>query len=283
MVLESLINPFKAEKTPREMFFIGLIYASIAIFLSIWIFKEYSSLVMVFLTVFVSVPIMYKTMRFEELKVTQLEGEALLLKEHSKAIRFFVYLFMGFVIAFSIWYIFLPPALVETVFSVQTQTIQAINAQISGSATSIAHTFSQIFLNNVKVLLFSIFFAFFYGAGAIFILTWNASVISAAIGNFIRTNLAFSAQAIGLAKVWTYFHVFSLGLLRYFLHGIPEIAAYFMGGLAGGIISVAVIRHDFLNDNFKKIVFDSLDLIVLAIFTLFIAALIEVFITPLLF
>ena len=133
------------------------------------------------------------------------------------------------------------------------------------------------------MLLFSLFFAFFYGAGAIFILTWNASVISAAIGNFIRTNIALAAKTTGLMTAWNYFHIFALGLMRYFIHGIPEILAYFMGGLAGGIISVAVIRHHLSTEKSKKILLDSMDLIVLAIFVLFIAALIEVFITPLLF
>ncbi len=275
MVLESIMSPLKAEKHPREMFFIGLIYSSIAIFLSIWIFKDYSSLVMVFLTVNVTVPIMYHTMKLEEKKSMEIKSETLLLKEHSRAISFFVYMFIGFVIAFSLWYIFLPPNLVNTVFSVQEQTIKAINAKlISGSAINLLNTFGQIFFNNVKVLLFSIFFAFFFGAGAIFILTWNASVISAALGNFIRNNLAYSANTVGFSKIWAYFHVFSLGLLRYFIHGIPEIAAYFMGGLAGGIISVAVIRHHLSDDRFKKIIFDSLDLVILAIFMLFIAVLI---------
>ncbi len=284
MVLESLMNPFKAERHPKEMFFVGLIYASIGVFLSIWIFKDYSSLVMVFLTVTAAVPIMYRTMKIEEKKDMQLNVEEFfLLKEHWPALSFFVYMFMGFVIAFSLWYIFLPPSLVSVVFNVQTRTIEAINAQITGNFISASNIFMQIFFNNVKVLLFSVFFAFFYGAGAIFILTWNASVISAAIGNFIRTNIALTAEAAGLTRVWNYFHIFALGLLRYFVHGIPEILAYFMGGLAGGIISVAVIKHHLSTEKSKKVLLDSIDLIVLAIFVLFIAALIEVFITPLLF
>ncbi len=56
-----------------------------------------------------------------------------------------------------------------------------------------------------------------------------------------------------------------------------------MGGLAGGIISVAVIKHHLSTEKSKKVLLDSIDLVVLAVFVLFIAALIEVFITPLLF
>jgi len=63
MVLESLMSPLKAEKHPIEMFFFGLLFASIAMFLSLWIFKDQVSLVMVFLTVMIAVPLMYLTIK----------------------------------------------------------------------------------------------------------------------------------------------------------------------------------------------------------------------------
>ena len=53
--------------------------------------------------------------------------------------------------------------------------------------------------------------------------------------------------------------------------------------LAGGIISVAVINHDLAGKNFKRIMNDSLILTVLAVLVLFIAALLEVYLTPALF
>jgi len=71
--------------------------------------------------------------------------------------------------------------------------------------------------------------------------------------------------------------------MRYIVHGIPEITAYFVAGLAGGIISVAVIRHDFGTDKFRKILMDSVDLIVIAILLLVFSAIVEVFVTPRLF
>ena len=69
MVLESFISPEGAERRPFELFFIGFFYASVAVLLSIWIFKQHSSLVMVFLTVFACIPLMYNTMKQEE-KIT---------------------------------------------------------------------------------------------------------------------------------------------------------------------------------------------------------------------
>jgi uncharacterized membrane protein SpoIIM required for sporulation len=282
VVIESLINPSKAEGHPLEMFVIGVVYSSIAVFLSLWIFKDYASLVMVFLTVLASVPLIYNVIRIEEEKDSNSESEKFLLKEHSKAVLIFVFLFLGNLASFSFWYTVLPEGIVNSLFAVQTETIRSINSGVVG--LSIGSDFlMQIFSNNIKVMIFCILFSFLFGAGAIFILTWNASVIAAAIGSFVRGNLHSYTNAVGLDKFTGYFSAGSSGVLRYMVHGIPEIAAYFVAGLAGGIISVAVIRHDFGTDKFKKILMDSVDLIVISILILVVAAVIEVFVTPRLF
>ena len=57
--------------------------------------------------------------------------------------------------------------------------------------------------------------------------------------------------------------------------------AYFMAGLAGGIISVAVINHDIKSEKFKHILLDSVDLSAGAVVILVLAALLEVFVSPL--
>lgn len=282
MVLESIITPLKAEKTPGRLFFIGFMYSTVGLFLSLWVFEEHASLVMVFLTVFACVPLLYSTMKLEEEKDIKIENEGTLLKEHSKAISFLIMLFFGMIIAFSLWYTLLPAPITNSLFKVQTQMIVNLNQQVTGSVANIT-LFSKIFLNNLKVMIFCILFSFLYGAGAIFILTWNASVIGVAIGNFIRTHISTYSAQFGLGNISSYFYAASIGLFRYSLHGIPEILAYFIAGLAGGIISVAIIRHNYTTKSFERILLDSSDLILAAIAVLFIAALIEVYITPLFF
>lgn len=282
MVLESIINPLIAERKPWQLLFIGFMYSTIGLFLSLWIFEEHASLVMVFLTVFACVPLLYATMKFEEEKDIKMENEGRLLKEHSKAISFLILLFAGMVIAFSLWYTVLPSAVMQNVFKIQAQMITSLNQQVTGNLASMT-LFTKIFVNNIKVLIFCILFSFIYGAGAIFILTWNASVIGVAIGNFIRTHISTYASEFGVGNVATYFYAASMGILRYSLHGIPEILAYFIAGLAGGIISVAVIRHNSGTKSFERILLDSSDLILIAISILFCAAVIEVYITPLFF
>jgi uncharacterized membrane protein SpoIIM required for sporulation len=285
MVLEMLTNPKRAERRPWEMFFIGLLYASIAVFLSNWIFQKYASLVMVFLTILAPLLLVQNTLKLEEEKDKDISSELILLKEHSKALSYFMFLFLGFVIAYTFWYMVLPSHMISNLFGTQIETIEAINSlsrahlSFSGAPTLL----SQIFLNNSKVLFFCLLFAFFYGAGSIFILAWNASVVGAAMGSFMRTNLAAIARDVGFVGVSHYFSTFSLSLFRYFTHGFFEILAYFMAALGGGIISIAIARHEFGTEEFKHIAMDSLDLIVLAVFLLFFAALVEVYVTPLLF
>jgi len=287
MVIESIINPVKAEKKPWVLFFIGFFYCSIALLLSLWVFERYASLVTVFLTVLALSPLFYFTIKYEEKKDILISSELSLLKEHWKAIEFLIFLFIGISLAITFWYTIIPDKYSQSLFGIQQQTITDINSQIAAKATgnAVSHfgIMMKILSNNIKVLLFTMIFALIYGIGAIFILTWNASVIGVAIGNFIKGQISHVASTIGLVSVSAYMQATSFGILRYFTHGLLEIAAYFIAGLAGGIISIAIIRKDFYSKNFEKILIDTLDMLVIAFAILIIAAFVEVYITPKIF
>ncbi|MBR9703225.1 hypothetical protein GOV10_04255 [Candidatus Woesearchaeota archaeon] len=283
MVLESIISPHKAEQKPAIMLLLGFIYATVGVFLSLMVFRTHSSMIMVFLAAMASIPLIYNMIIMEEEKDLQGMGEGWLLKEHAKALSVFIWLFIGMTIAFSLWYSVLSPETVSVLFQSQSDTINSINGRATGFVGSQFESFSSIFLNNVRVLVFCILFSFLYGSGAIFILSWNASVIGAAMGNIIRTELASIATNIGSPTIIHYFQIGTYSLFRYVIHGIPEILAYFMAGLAGGIISIAAIRHDFGTKKFEHILLDSADLLLLALVTVFIAGVLEVWITPLIF
>lgn len=278
MVLELLINPRRAERNPWEMALIGFVYVSVAIVLSMWVFREQTGLVMVFLTVLACTHLIHGTISYEEKKDLGEKREVLLLKEHSKALAFFMFLFIGMVVAFSLWYIILPHNVASDVFGMQMNAISAVN----GKVTNIGF-FGAVLLNNMKVLFFCVLFAFFYGSGAVFILAWNASVVGTAIGNFVRNEIALLAQSAGLVNVSSYFSIYSIGLMRYMTHGVLEILAYFTAALGAGIISIALARHEFGSKKFYHVLADSADLLMLSIALLIAAALVEAYVTPLLF
>ncbi len=279
MVLESLFNPFAMKKRPWEMFFVGLLYSWIALFISFLVFREFSGLLMIFFIIFASLPLLYNVIKKEEEIDLKLESEWKILKEHSKVIIFFLYLFLGILIGLILAYILLPNSMVESIFQIQASAIQDINNSVSGGVTSFS-LFKAIFLNNLKVLFFCLVFSFLYGMGAIFILTWNASVVATAVGNLIKTKIAALSSGFGLATLANYFSIGAFSFMRYMTHGIIEIAAYFVAGLAGSIISVAVIRHNLENE---RVLYDSLDLVFISLGILLFAALVEVYITPVLF
>ena len=268
MVFESLISPTTAERKPYEMFFIGVLYSCIAVVASLLLFTDHVSMMIVFFTVLMCSRIMYKTIQIEEKKDFVYSSERRLLKEHSRALALFTFLFLGITVCFSLWYIFLPAETTSTIFASQEASITSI----TGNAINPGYLLKDIFFNNLRLLCICIVFALMFGFGAIFILAWNASVMGVVIGSFVK-------NAIG----GNYFAAYSLGLLRYLTHGIPEIIAYFTAGLGTGIISIAIIRHDYKSKKFKHVLMDSAGLIGISIIILGIAALIEVFVTPIFF
>lgn len=284
-MLEMILNPKRSERRPWELFFVGLFYASLSIVLATWIFSsdlvlmKYSGVFIVTFAVMFSMPYIYYTIRIEEEKDREIENSYKLLREHSKAIHCFLWLFLGFIIAFSVLYIAMGStdnykAQIETYCAInQPDNYESCTQQhgvepgtITGNATK-GQMFGGIFTNNLYVLIFAIIFSLIFGAGGIFILAWNASVISAAM-------VIFAKQDIFTLPV---------SLARYMIHGVPEIAAYFVGTLAGGIIGISIIRREYKTEKFWNILHDSLLLIISAIIILLIAAFVEVYITPRLF
>ena len=223
---------------------------------------------------------MYFIIKQEEKEDEEVEGFFGIWKAHSDAIAAFMWLFLGFIIAFSLWYIILQNS---DLLNAQIETYCSINSPgsitncvaeysftsktTSASTLSNGSRFLSILGNNFGVMVFTLIFSLIFGAGAIFILAWNASVISAAIGIFTRYDIS---------KI-------PIGLLRYMVHGFPEVAAYFITALAGGIFGVGVIRHGVINKKFSKVLINVIFLIFIAMIILVLAALIEVYFTPLLF
>ena len=115
MVLESLTNPLKAERHPAKLILLGFFYTSLAIMLALWVFPQQASLVFIFFTVMSAIPLMFNIIKDEEKKDVSDFHEVALLKEHSKALRAFMNLFIGMTLAVAAWYVFIPASIFLTV------------------------------------------------------------------------------------------------------------------------------------------------------------------------
>ena len=284
-MLESLINPKKVEKGAWKMLFVGLLYGSLSLLLVHWFFakdvvlSQYSGILIVTFCVMFSLPFMYFIIKKEEEEDEQVEGFLEVWRVHKDAIYALMWLFLGFVIAFAFWYMVIQN---PTLFNAQIETYCMINSpgniehcvseyalsesNISGGATKELR-FLSIIENNIYVMIFTLIFSLIFGAGAIFILAWNASVIASAIGVFTQYKIA----------------EIPLGIVRYMIHGFPEIAAYFITALAGGMFGFGVIKHGIKDRRFIRVIENVALLLFLAIIILIVAAAIEVYLTPLLF
>jgi len=278
MVFESLLREDNAEQHPWIVFFIGILYASLGIIFDKWIFHGTIANLAIFITVMAALPLIYKIIDMEEDKTKKFKEEKGLLREHEKALKAFVMLFLGMCIAFSFWNLMMPADEAKEVFSAQYKDVEMIRSTIAGRIVQPA-IFPALLSNNLKVMFFSFLFSFFFGAGAIFILTWNAAIVAVAIGIYVRQAMAYTTDLIGGSMLLSFIGNFSYGFFGYMAHGIFEIASYFLAGLAGGIVSVAVIKHDLFDKSYKKVIVDSLWLLGIAVLLLFFGAVIEVFVS----
>lgn len=262
-----LFNAKKAERHPLEMMLIAIFYSSISILVGSWIFPEYASLIAIFFTVMSTFYLTQKAIKFEEEKEENFIQEKTLLKEHSKALKLFTFIFIGMVISFAFWTYILPQETTSSMFSIQEKVLDQIKGEkISGNFFS-SENIKIIFSNNLKVLLISFIISLIYGAGSLFVITWNASMMGFVIGSLARIN-----GLISFPPLFT----------KYFLHGIPEMFSYLIAILAGGILYNSFFKGD-LTDKMKTktIITDVITLLFLAIIIMVFSALIEVFISPL--
>jgi uncharacterized membrane protein SpoIIM required for sporulation len=286
MVLESIVRPAKMEKHPSEMFLVGLMYSSLGLFLAYYIFPDNASLAAVFITTIPLIVVMINTVKYEETKDMNIHEEKFLIKEHGKALSMLFYLFMGMVLSYSFWFTVLPMDYVSSLFDYQKGIIDYIQGMDSSSAAVGNYlagmgSFERIITNNIVVLFFCILFSFLYGAGAVFILTLNASIIGVAVGSHVRDYIEATVFNSSSQLLYSYFNYSVSATFCYMFHGIFEISSYIFGALAGGIISVAVVNHDFRTKEFWHIVIDSSDMIIMSLLLLLVGAFTEAFLTPL--
>ncbi len=272
MVLEMLVGPKKAERHPLEIFLISMLYTIISIFIARALFPSETSILTIAFITIMFIPLFQSMFILEEEREEKdiIYEHKIPFQEHSKLLMVFTWFFLGIVVATTVVYTFFPNfnILSTDVFSLQVKTIQAIHGHVTGNYIN-PSTFMRIFTNNTKILLLIFLLSSLSGAAGLFIIAWNASII----GVFSSLAIAELEKTHGL--VYSYIVGLTTSLLSISLHGIPEIAAYFLGAFAGGIISVGIIREKHKTKEMTQIVGDSIEVLLIAEVLIFFAAMIE--------
>ncbi|MBI4450464.1 stage II sporulation protein M [Candidatus Woesearchaeota archaeon] len=263
--LRVLINPFKAEGHPFEVFLVTAVYAFLGGLLAKAIFPSQASIIMVTFAVMAAMPLAYNVIRLEEERDEECSGKACppTYRRHGRAVEAFTFMFLGLTAGFLAWYAIAGNA----AFTEQTSTLYGVNAATASFQSP--GMVGQIMLNNLRILAFSLGLSLLFGFGAVLIIAWNASVMAVAVGEFVRAR-------IGMVTASTAVTGLSAGLVRYMLHGIPEIMAFLTAGLAGGIVYYGILNKAFDREMAK----DTGTLLLISIVLLVAAAFLEVYVTP---
>lgn len=266
-MFESILSFEDVEKKPWLMLVWAVVLASIAVLISAQIAYRVSiagtwfNLSGIFSVLFVIIPSAYYLTVFIK-REEKLEEVAILKyhrgsfwEKHGNYILIMLFYFAGLTLAFSVWAYAMP----GDFFQVQSAKI----GQIHGVSGAFTHgdfgSFVTIFWNNLQVTTFAFLFSLFFGAGAVFIIAWNASILGVYISQLSRHVLEI--------PWWSLF---------FLPHGVPEIGGYLFAGLAGGILSCAILRKN-SNKVMKIIILDSLKLLAVAVTLILLGASIEVY------
>jgi uncharacterized membrane protein SpoIIM required for sporulation len=268
-MLESILNFKEVNKSPYLTFIWALIITSVAVLISTQISYQVQAagsvinLTGIFSVIFTLIASVYfvtvvikKEEKMEEEAIEKHYKQSLWVR-HEKDIMFLLFYFLGVTFAFAIWSFMLP----SDIFNIQIAKINEIRGAVLGDVIvkGSFDSFIGVLVNNLRVMGFAFLFALLFCSGALFIIVWNASVLGVYVG-------ALSKSIFEIPIVFLYF----------LPHGIPEVVGYLCAGLAGGILSAAILREHKIHI-LKLITFDSVKILLLGIALIFLAAGIEVY------
>ena len=144
----------------------------------------------------------------------------------------------------------------------QSQTDEIVAGFLDKAYTPTIQTAVSVFTHNLKYLLIGFVLSIFYGAGAIFLIVYNAS-FSAAFIVQLTLKWANAIQLTGIAL----------------FHLLPESGGFILTAIAGATMSRAIIHEKKGGNAFKNVLQNAVKMLIIAIALILIAAFIETYVT----
>ena len=268
MVLEQLVSIEFLERKRLFALFLGFVYTLIAGVTSYIFFRDNISISMFFLITLLLIPSLANIIADQERKDSK-EGFKKFIKNHKDIFEIYLFISIGIVAGYGL-VILLLGTMGFDINLVLSEQVKQFGSALTGEminefdAHKLSH-FLGIFTSNLGVAVLFFVLSFFYGAGAIFLIVWNASIFS--------TFLVLSLQNIGKGVNH------ALGLIGAFsLYFIPEVAGFLLAGIAGGIISKAVIVEGWGSKRFQNVLRDASILLGISFVFLLVAGVLEAYV-----
>ncbi|MCA9496009.1 MAG: stage II sporulation protein M [Nanoarchaeota archaeon] len=236
----------------KKDYLFRILFVTLAITVILAFFNSFIGANSLFLVALISLALAYPVITYiREMDIEELEKSMetkLLILRHEKEMAVFWAIFVGLVIGF---YIATP---LISDFTYQ----EAFKNKISGNLTQTNLFFTQILLNNLEVNLMTFIISFLAFSGLIFVLVWNASIVSYHLYSLSSHKLALLQGIIFLS------------------HGLIEIGGYILAGIAGSILALKIDRKTKFNHSLNKEFFKDLSILIFtSILLIFIGAGIE--------
>jgi len=283
MVLESMLTGGEAMRHPFFMLLASVLICSVSLWAAFLSFQKSASILAVALITIALIPLFHRIFVSEEEKEAERPGfAASFIARHFNVVKVYAFFFIGLILAYAFWYSVVSPEVRVVMFSEQEAALsgiedlrQTLTGKFSAGEMSCGPNplcwFSVIFVNNALfVLVPMLFFSFVYGAGAVFLIGWNASVLGVLIGKDI---VHYAATHGGLAALW----IGARRMLGLLPHGSLEALGYFVGAIAGGIIGAAISKKRHLRGETWIITKDVIAMVLYAFGLLLAGAIIETY------
>ncbi len=278
MVLEHIFPEDWLERKGIYAFLLGVGYSIIGVLIASILFPGDPALVAVAFTSMLLLPELYKIFSIEERQESLEQRVSLrsLWRDDIEVIRIYIFLFLGIMLVYSIGTILLPELQANNLFREQLEI--RFGQGFAGSATAGSATgeifssglFFVLLTNNFLVLMACFILALLAGDGAIFLISWNASVWGTIFGLTAKNAALFSGQHP--------LYFFGLIMAIVFPHMIIEAISYFLAAISGSVISKDVLLEQFASERFFEVFGFNLYLLLFALLFLLLGAIIETFV-----
>lgn len=273
MVLEHIFSEEMLERRPLIAFLLGIGYSILGIILAKLLFPTDPALVAVAFTSLLLLPELYKIFSIEAKQERADKGRVTwkdLWNDDSDIMRIYIYIFLGILLTYAVATILLPSFTANKLFEQQLAMRGGYSGAAMATGQAIEFTsglYWSLLKNNFKVMFVIFIIALLTGDGAIFLITWNASVW----GTIFGITAKHAALVAGVHPVY----YFGLIMMIVFPHMIIEALSYFCAAISGSVLSKGFLMEKIGSKFFGKIVTFNMMLLLVGLGFLLLGAFVE--------
>ncbi|MEM5880036.1 MAG: stage II sporulation protein M [Candidatus Aenigmatarchaeota archaeon] len=216
---------------------------------------------------FAMIPLIEIINKFLEKEIIHVEAteDKNIFIRHKEFIFCYFSIFFSSILAFYISYILFPDIFIQ-----QVKAIEQLREEVLIYAYSFRKDafFSFILINNLKVAFMFFVFSIIFGAGSVYLLLWNSSIIGIFLG------ISAEKYTNGIFSKYIIYPLISF--IKLLPHGILEFLGFFFASLAGGILILSFIKVNNLKEA-QQYISDSILLLLFSIVFIVLGAFIEAF------